>query len=234
MGARASAVLTATLLLLSTGCASDGGGTSVPPDTQSSSASGQEVPASEGSTDGAPATEDPDGIEPPATGRSSVAIKLGGGSGTGQGIPRLVPGTWCALALWDGLSAPGVQLEIRSVSLVGDQAQLLGGGCSQAPPCEGAVISAVGQRCALLLDAAAVSDVEFQVSGELTCPDQATCDALEAGSALQPAELSAERLAVPTGPTDFGVPEHGAPGGGVVDGDAGGGTSGSGSPSPAA
>ncbi len=91
-------------------------------------------------------------------------------------------GTWCQALFWRSLPAD-VWLEIDAVQVGEPGGTLLAFGCDGSPPCEGATISAEGPGgCAVTIRPPSL-DIEFvevRLDGTLSCPDQASCDAIGA------------------------------------------------------
>ena len=119
--------------------------------------------------------------EPAPGGGGRVAVELAG-LPVGGGDVLAVDGTWCKVLFWGSVPAD-VWLDIESVQIRDQGGTLLESGCDSSPPCAGVRISADEPGgCAVVVRPASpdITFVEVQLNGTLSCPDQASCDALGA------------------------------------------------------
>ena len=119
--------------------------------------------------------------EPAQGGGGRVAVELAG-LPVGGGEVLAVDGTWCQVLFW-GSVPDDVWLDIDSVRIKDEGGTLLQSGCDASPPCAGVRISADEPGgCAVVVRPASpdIAFVQVQLNGTLSCPDQASCDALGA------------------------------------------------------
>lgn len=168
-------------------------------DTEGEDTEGKDTEGKDTEEGGPPPEEETGTAEEPAEGGGDrVSIELAG-LPVGGGEVLDVDGTWCQVLFWGSVPA-GVWLEIDSVQVGDPGGTLLDSGCDGAPPCAGVTISADEPGgCAVMIRPPSpdIEFVEVRLDGTLSCPDQASCDAIGA------TDGSWTRI---TNPTGGGVP----------------------------